>query len=119
MLQKLFYTTEGLVPVVTLVCSQHYWSSMIHRNKYARIALLLYHISYSSNLVMRKSSDLIASLLYRRKYKGIILVYLIVRGLKGISFDTLFICCDSSTSYSINFHYCHFIVRNYSFLRGV
>ena len=50
---------------------------------------------------------------------GIIIVYLIVRGLKGISFDTLFLCCDSSTSHSINFHYCHFTVRKYSFLRVV
>ena len=50
---------------------------------------------------------------------GVTMVYLIVRRLKGISFDTLFLCCDSSTSYSINFHYCHFTVRTYSFLRGV
>ena len=46
----------------------------------------------------------------------VIMVYLIVRGLKGISFDRLFTYCDlptRSNSYKLYKNYCHLNVRKF------
>ena len=53
----------------------------------------------------------------------VIMVYLIDRGLEGISFDRLFIYCDSSTrsnaDYKLYKNHCHLNVRKIFSLKGV
>ena len=50
----------------------------------------------------------------------VLVVYLIVRGSKGISFDRLFTYCDlptTSNGYKLHKNYCHLNVRKFIFVK--
>ena len=70
--------------------------------------------SYHDHLVSLN----LPSLLYRRRRMDVIMVYLIVRGLEGISFDRLFTYCDlptRSNGYKLYKNHCHLNVRKHFF----